>query len=87
MTMPSRPRLVFVVFFLTAVVIFAIHIRTASSRVFNRYTKAQARQKILRQELRTCQLRFESLIAPRRLLEQLPDPAESESSGKKSVPR
>jgi hypothetical protein len=87
MTMPSRPRLVFVVFFLTAVLIFTIHIRTASSRVFNRFTKAQAQQKILRQELRTSQLRFESLITPRRLLEQLPDPVEPASLGKKSAPR
>lgn len=85
--MPSRPRLVFVVFFLTAVVIFTIHIRTASSRVFNLYCKEQARKKIHLQDLRTCQLRFESLITPRRLLEQLPDPAESESSAKKSAPR
>jgi hypothetical protein len=87
MTMPSRPRLVFAVFFLTAVLIFTIHIRTASSRVFNRFCKAQAQQKILRQELRTCQLRFESLITPRCLLEQLPDLEESEPSGKKSAPR
>jgi hypothetical protein len=87
MTMPSRPRLVFVVFFLTAVLIFTIHIRTASSRVFNRFCKAQAQQKILRQELRTCQLRFESLITPRRLLEQLPELEESKTPGKKSTPR
>ena len=85
--MPSRPRLVFVVFFLTAVLIFTIHIRTASSRVFNRYTRAQAQQKILRQELRTCQLRFESLTTPRRLLEQVPEPAEPETSSKKNTVR
>jgi hypothetical protein len=82
MIMPSRPRLVFVIFFLTAVLIFTIHIRTASSRVFNRFCKAQAQQKILRQELRTCQLRFESLITPRRLLEQVPVGVDEKSSKK-----
>jgi hypothetical protein len=87
MTMPSRPRLVFVVFYLTAVVIFTIHIRTASSRVFNSFCKEQAKQKILLQELRTVQLRFESQITPRRLLEQLPDSEESKTPGKKSTPR
>lgn len=84
MTMPSRPRLVFIVFSLTAVLIFVIHIRTASSRVFNRFCKAQAEQKILRQELRACQLRFESLITPRRLLDNITLPPELESSNKKS---
>jgi hypothetical protein len=84
MTMPTRPRLVFAIFFLTAVLIFTIHIRTASSRVFNCFCKAQAQKKILLQELRTCQLRFESLITPRRLLEQIHVDAESESSSKKS---
>jgi hypothetical protein len=85
--MPSRPRLVFVVFLLTAVLIFTIHIRTASSRVFNHYCKEQAKQKLLRQELRTCQLRFESLVTPRRVLEQLPDSEESKTPAKKSTPR
>ena len=87
MTMPSRPRLVFIVFFLTAVLIFTIHIRTASSRVFNRYCKAQAQQKILRRELRDCQLRFESLTAPRRLMQNVIFPPDSETSGKKSETR
>jgi len=83
MTLPSRPRLVFIAFYLTAVLIFTIHIRTASSRVFNHYCKAEAQRKILLQELRGLQLRFESLISPRRLLEHLPAPAESELLKKK----
>jgi hypothetical protein len=83
MTLPRRPRLVFVTFFLTAVLIFTIHIRTASSRVFNRFCKAEAQQKILRQELRSLQLRFEFLISPRRLLEHIPPAAKSESLKKK----
>ena len=83
MTMPSRPRVVFVIFFLTAVLIFTIHIRTASSRVFNRFCRAEAQQKILRQELRSQQLRFESLISPRHLLEHTSVPMESELSKKK----
>jgi hypothetical protein len=83
MTLPSRPRLVFVVFYLTAVLIFTIHLRTAKSRVFNQYCKAEAQQKILRQELRSLQLRFEALISPRRLLENLPAPTGSDSTKKK----
>jgi hypothetical protein len=84
MTMPSRPRLVFVIFFLTAVLVFTIHIRTASSRVFNRFCKAQAQQKILRQELRDCQLRFESLTTPRHLLQNVVLPPQSKPSNNKS---
>jgi hypothetical protein len=83
MILPSRPRLVFIVFLLTAILIFTIHIRTASSRVYNRFCKAEAQQRILRQELRDLQLRFESLISPRRLLEHSLPPTESESPKKK----
>jgi hypothetical protein len=83
MILPSRPRLVFIAFSLTAVLILTIHIRIAKSRVFNHYCKAEAQQKILRQELRTLQLRFESQISPRRLLEQGLSPAESELPKKK----
>jgi hypothetical protein len=83
MILPSRPRLVFVVFFLTAVLIFTIHLRTASSRVFNQYCKAEAQKTIRLQDLRGLQLNFESLISPRRLLENLPLPTESESLKKK----
>jgi len=62
--MPSRPRLIFMVFFLTGTMIFVIMIRTASTRIFNQFRSAVVLQERLRQELRYQQLRMETLISP-----------------------
>lgn len=78
MRTPTRPRMVFVIFFLTGVLVFTIHLRTTSSRIFNQFCKVRADQKLLVQELRSQQLRLESLINPRYMFENLPplpDPA------------
>jgi hypothetical protein len=77
MTTPTRPRVVFILFFLTGVLVFTIHLRTTSSRVFNQFCKARADQKLLVQELRSQQLRLESLINPRYMFEHLPPPPET----------
>lgn len=74
MTMPTRPRLVFIIFFLTGTLIFTILLRTTSSRVFNQYCRARAEQKMLLQDLRSQQLRLESLINPRYMFEHMPSP-------------
>jgi len=60
----SRSRAIVVVFSITAFMIFTIHLRTSSSRMFNRYRSAMVEQKELKQQLWQKQLRFECLINP-----------------------
>lgn len=86
MTTPTRPRVVFIISFLTGVLIFTIHLRTTSSRVFNQFCKVRADQKLLVQELRSQQLRLESLINPRYMFENLPPlpPAATDDPQKKT---
>ena len=60
----SRSRVLVVVFTVTASMIFTIHLRTSSTRMFNRYRSAMVEQKDLKQQLWQKQLQFERLINP-----------------------
>jgi hypothetical protein len=60
----SRSRVLVVVFSVTAFMIFTIHLRTSSARMYNRYRGAMVEQKELKQLLWQKQLRFECLINP-----------------------
>lgn len=60
----SRSRVLVVTFTVTASMIFTIHLRTSSARMFNRYRSAMVEQKDLKQQLWQKQLQFESLINP-----------------------
>ncbi|MHC4553631.1 MAG: hypothetical protein ACYSUT_12835 [Planctomycetota bacterium] len=60
----SRSRVIVVIFAVTACLIFTIHLRTSSSRVYNRYRSAVVEQKALKQQLWQKQLRFECLVNP-----------------------
>ncbi len=71
MIMPTRPRLIFAIFFMTSVLVLTIHLRTTSSRVFNRYRSAVVIQEQLKNQLRQKQLRIESLMSPQNLMEHL----------------
>lgn len=71
MIMPTRPRLIFAIFFITSVLVLTIHLRTTSSRVFNRYRSAVVIQEQLKNQLRQEQLRIESLMSPQNLMEHL----------------
>ncbi len=62
--MMSRPRLIFIVFFLTAVLIATVHLRTSSSRIFYRGRRAFVVQGNLKLKLGEKQLRLEQLITP-----------------------
>ena len=62
--MNSRFRLVFVVFYLTAVLIFTIYLRNANNRIFYALCQRTAEQGRLKQELGNKQLRLENLINP-----------------------
>ena len=60
----SRERFVYCVFFVTAALVFTVHLRTSSVRLFNQYRAAIVEQNHITQQLRQKQLQFESLISP-----------------------
>ncbi len=60
----SRSRMLVIVFSVTAFMIFTIHLRTSSARMFNRSRGAMVEQKELKQQLWQKQLRFECLVNP-----------------------
>ena len=60
----SRTRVIFIVFYVTSVLIACVHLRTESSRVFNKCRVAYTSQQRLKQQLWQKQLRLESLINP-----------------------
>jgi len=62
--MKSRFRFVFVVFYLTAVLILTIYLRNANNRIFYTLCQRTAEQGRLKQELGNKQLRLENLINP-----------------------
>ena len=59
-----RFRFVFVVFYLTAVLILTVYLRSANDRVFYRLWMHRTERRQLRQQLGNKQLQLESLINP-----------------------
>lgn len=72
----SQTRFVYLVFFITAAMIFTVHLRTSSVRLFNQYRSAMVEQKQLTQQLWQRQLHFESLINPAGLTPPSPTPSQ-----------
>jgi len=60
----SQFRFVFVVFCFTAILIFAVYLRSANNRIFYERCECEAEQSQLKQQLGTKQLLLESLINP-----------------------
>ena len=60
----SQFRFVFVVFCFTAVLIFAVNLRSANNRIFYELYACNANMSRLKQELGTKQLLLEGLINP-----------------------
>jgi len=60
----SQFRFVFVVFCFTAVLIFAVNLRSANNRIFYELCACKADMSRLKQELGSKQLLLESLINP-----------------------
>ena len=73
----SQFRFVFVVFSFTAVLIFAVYLRSANNRIFYELCAYNVEQSQLKQELGTKQILLESLINPaaisQRVVETDPD--------------
>ena len=68
----SRSRVLVVVFSITAFMIFTIHLRTSSARMYNRSRQVIVDQKELKQQLWQKQLRFECLVNPAGLPQSTP---------------
>lgn len=66
----SRARLIFIVFYLTALLTAATGLRSASSRIFNKFSTALVTQNRLRQQLWQKQLELEGLISPHAVSER-----------------
>jgi hypothetical protein len=62
--MRTRFRFVFIVFYLTAVLILTVYLRSASNRIFHKLYSISIRQNRLKQQLGNKQLRLENLINP-----------------------
>jgi hypothetical protein len=69
--MVSQFRFVFVVFCFTAVLIFAVYLRSANNRVCYELCTYTAEQSRLKQKLGTKQLLLESLINPTAISQRL----------------
>lgn len=67
-------RFVFVVFYFTAVLIFAVYLRSANNRIFYLLHTLEAEQSWLMQELTHKQLQVETLINPAAVSERLNGP-------------
>jgi len=71
MRMKSRFHFVFVVFYLTAVLIFTVYLRSSDNRIFYKLCICSAEQNRLKQRLWQKQLQLESLINPAALSRRL----------------
>ena len=67
----SQFRFVLIVFYFTAVLIFAVYLRGANNRVFYKLCEYDAQQRQLKQDLGARQLLLESLINPAALTKRL----------------
>jgi hypothetical protein len=76
----SRSRLIFIVFYMTAVLITAVLLRTNSSRIFYKFRLAHVAQNRLNQQLCQKQLIMATLTTPGEISERVKK-AESESDG------
>jgi len=76
----SRLRVIFIVFSVTALLIFTILLRISASRMFFQYQQASVEQKELLQQLWQKQLQFECLVNPAGL-PQIQLPADSLEDG------
>ena len=67
----SQFRFMLIVFYFTAVMIFAVYLRGANNRVFYKLSEYNAKQHQLKQDLGQRQLLLESLINPAALTKRL----------------
>ncbi len=76
----SRSRLIFIVFYMTAVLISAVLLRNNSSRIFYKFRESYVAQNRLRQQLWHKQLTMASLTTPGEISRRI-EKAQAESDG------
>lgn len=76
----SRSRLIFIVFYLTAVLILTVLLRTNSSRIFKNFRTAIVTQDRLKQQLWHRELKMASLTTPAEISRRVNE-SQSESDG------
>jgi len=76
--MQLKLRLIFVVFYFTAVSIFTVYIRCANNKIFYRLYATVAEQNQLKQQLWQKQLELENKINPAVLSEYIKEKAEAD---------
>ncbi|MBN1816502.1 MAG: hypothetical protein JW828_04025 [Sedimentisphaerales bacterium] len=69
----SRARLLFMVFYVAAVLIGTVSLRTAPRRLFHRYRQAKVQQQRLVEHLRKRQLELEYQVSPTSVAENRTD--------------
>ncbi len=69
----SRSRLIFIVFYFTAVLITVVHLRTASNKIFYRYRSGYIVQSRLKQQLWQRQIQLQMLKNPDAVSERTND--------------
>ena len=67
----SRFRFVFVIFYLTGILILAVYLRNANNRLFHELSVQEDRQQQLNKDLADKQLRLECLINPSAVSERV----------------
>jgi len=67
----SRFRFVFVIFFLTGILILAVYLRSSNNRIFYELTTQTGKQRVLNKNLTDKQLRLEGLINPSAVSERI----------------
>lgn len=72
-----RLRFVFVIFCLTAIMVFAVYLRGMNNRIFYEISRYRAEQTRLMQELGTKQLLLEKLINPSTISRSINEPNEN----------
>ena len=64
-------RFAFIVFYFTAILIFAVYLRSANNHIFYKFCTYRSEQSRLKQQLATKQLMLESLINPAAISQRL----------------
>ena len=76
----SRSRLIFIVFYLTSVLILTVLLRTNSSRIFKNFRTSFVAQELLNQQLRQQQITMAFLTTPSEVSRRVKE-FQSESDG------
>lgn len=74
----SRSRLIFIIFFVTAIMIATAWLRTSSSRIFYQYRGVQVQNELLGQQLGEKQIEMHRLTNPEAISESVNDVTETQ---------